>query len=286
MSVEVWGMLIAGVVVLAAGFVLAAGRFREASGVGKVLVLAPVFEAAPLVVFAMEHFLDARDLAPMVPGWLPWHLFWVYFVGAALVAAAISFIAWRHVRWSALLLAVLFLIFVVTIDVPDLTTEVHNRIAWVLTVRELVFASGAMVLAGSLIPKGAVLVRIGRAVIAATFVFYAVEHFLFPHNVPGVPLEKLTPTWIPAQMLIAYVVGVVLLVAGVGLLIPGMSRIAAAGAGTVLVLVTVFFYGPIMVAELRTPLAVEGINYVYDTMLFAGTALLAGFPVSQPADGD
>jgi uncharacterized membrane protein len=284
MSVEVWGMLIVGVAVLVAGFVLAAGRFREASGVGKVLVLAPVFEAAPLAVFAMEHFLDARDLAPMVPRWLPWHLFWVYFVGAALVAAAISLIAWRHVRWSASLLAVLFLIFVATIDVPDLTTEVHNRIAWVLTVRELVFASGAMVLAGSLIPKGDVLVRIGRAIIAATFVFYAVEHFLFPHNVPGVPLEKLTPIWIPAPMLIAYVVGVVLLVAGVGLVIPGMSRIAAAGAGTVLVLVTVFFYGPIMVAELRTPLAVEGINYVYDTMLFAGTALLAGFPVSQPVE--
>lgn len=283
MPVEVWGMMIVGVAVLVAGFVLAAARVRAASGAGKILVLAPVFAAAPLAVFAMEHFFTPHDLAPMVPHWLPWHLFWVYFVGATLVAAAISFIAWRHVRWSAPLLAVLFLIFVVVVDVPDLTMEVHNRIAWVLTVRELVFASGAMVLAGSVIPKG-VLIRIGRTIIAATFVFYAIEHFLYPHNVPGVPLEKLTPAWIPAPMLIAYVVGIVLFVAGVGLLIPRTARIAAAGSGTVLVLVTVFFYGPIMVTELHTPLAVEGINYVFDTMLFAATALLAGFPVDRPAE--
>jgi hypothetical protein len=56
----------------------------------------------------------------MVPSWLPAHLFWVYLVGAALLAAAISFIAWRCVRWSAALLALLFLIIVATIDLPNL----------------------------------------------------------------------------------------------------------------------------------------------------------------------
>jgi hypothetical protein len=33
--------------------------------------------------------------------------------------------------------------------------------------------------------------------------------------------------------------------------------------------------------ELHTPLAVEGINYVGDTLLFAGTALLAGFAADR-----
>ena len=37
------------------------------------------------------------------------------------------------------------------------------------------------------------------------------------------------------------------------------------------------FYVPILVTEINSPLAVEGINYVGDTLLFAGTALLAGF---------
>jgi uncharacterized membrane protein len=78
-------------------------------------------------------------------------------------------------------------------------------------------------------------------------------------------------------VLISYAVGIALLVAGVGLLIPRSRRIAAAGAGTVLLLLTVFFYVPILVTEIHSPLAIEGINYVGDTLLFAATALLAGF---------
>lgn len=286
MSLLAWGMTAAGATTLVAGVVLARPRVRAASGAGKLLELAPVFEAAPLAVFAMEHFLDSRDLMTMVPHWLPGPLFWTYFVGVALLAAAISFIAWRCVRWSAALLALLFLIIVATIDLPNMAAEAHNRLFWTLTVRETAFASGAMVLAGSVWhakTAGAVLIRIGRAFLAAIFVFYAIEHFLFPRNVPGVPLEKMTPDWMPAPTVIAYFTGITLLLAAIGLLIHRTVRLAAAGSGAVLLLLTVFFYVPILVTEIRTPLVVEGLNYVFDTMLFAGTALLAGFGSDQPS---
>lgn len=287
MSFEVWGMIGAGVAAPVAGFVLVRERFRAASGAGRILVLGPVFEAAPLAVFAAEHFTAAHDLMPIVPHWMPWPLFWVYFVGAALLAAAISFIAWRHVRWSAALLALLFLIIVATVDLPNLPRDAHNRFFWILLVREMSFAGGAMVLAGSVWPTGSTastaLMRGGRGMVAAVMVFYAIEHFLFPRNVPGVPLEKMTPEWIPAPVLIAYLVGITLLVAGMGLLFPRTCRIAAAGSGMVLLLLTVFFYGPICVMEIRSPLAVEGLNYVFDTLLFASTVLLAGFGADRPA---
>ncbi len=282
MSVEVWGMIGAGVAALIAGPFFARERFRAASGAEKVIVLGPVFEAAALAVFAAEHFLAARDLMGIVPRWMPDPLFWTYFVGAALLAAAISFIAWRHVRWSAALLALLFLIIVATVDLPNLPKNAHERLFWTLTVRELSFASGAMVLAGSLWrlsrnSLGAAFTLIGRLMIAATMIFYAIEHFLFPRFVPGVPLEKLTPAWMPAPTLIAYVAGITLLLAGFGLLFRSTIRIAAAGAGIVLLLLTLFFYVPILLSEIHSPLAVEGINYVFDTLLFAATALLAGF---------
>ena len=268
MFLQVWGMIGAGLAVLAAGLVLARVRFRAASGPGKVIVLGPVFEAAALAVFAAEHFLAARDLMPIVPHWLPAPLFWTYFVGAALLAAAISFIAWRHVRWSATLLALLFLIIVATIDLPNGSMHAHERLFWTLTVRELAFASGALVLAGSVWPSstspvGTALMRLGRAVVAATIVFYAIQHFLFPRFVPGVPLEKLTPAWVPAPTLLAYFVGITLLLAGFGLLIRRTIRIAAAGAGLVLLLLTVCFYVPILAMEIHSPLAVEGTNYVF-----------------------
>ncbi len=284
MTVEVGGMLGAGVAALVAGLALARRRFAAASGAGKILVLGPVFEAAPLAAFAAEHFTAARDLAPIVPHWLPWHLFWVYFVGAALLAAAISFIVWRHVRWSAALLALLFLIIVITIDLPSLPRHVHDRIFWTLTLRETVFAGGAMVLAASVRPSrslaGTALERIGRAIVGATMIFYGIEHFLFPRFVTGVPLEKPTPAWMPAPTAIAWVVGITLVVAGVGLFVRSTVRIAAAGAGIVLLLLVVCFYGPLLVSEFHTD-PVEGLNYFADTLLFAGTVLLAGFEAER-----
>jgi uncharacterized membrane protein len=273
-------MIAVGVAALVAGFIVARMRLRAASGAGKVIVLGPIFEACALAMFAAEHFTAARDLMPIVPHWLPAPLFWTYFVGAALLAAAISFIAWRCVRWSALLLALLFLIIVATIDLPNLPQSLHERFFWILTVRETAFAGGAMVLAGSVWPRessaGSVLIRLGRGLVAAIMIFYAIQHFLFPRHVPGVPLEKLTPAWVPAPTLLAWFAGIVLLLAGIGLFLRPAIRIAAAGAGTVLILLTAFFYLPILLMEIHTPLAIEGINYVGDTMLFAGTVLLAG----------
>ena len=289
MSLVAGGMIAAGVAALVAGLLCFRPRFRAAEGADKIIVLGPVLEAVAVAMFAAEHFLATRDLMLVVPRWIPEPLFWTYFVGACLAAAAISLIAWRYVHWSATLLALMFVIIVATIDLPQLPKSSHERFFWILTVRELAFASGALVLAGSEWGKrgraaGILLMRIGRSFIGSVFVFYAIEHFLFPRNVPGVPLQKLTPEWMPAPILIAYLVGAALLIAGPALVVPRTFRIAATGSGMVLLALTVFFYVPILVTEIRTPLAVEGMNYVGDTLLFASTALLAGFDGSLKLD--
>ncbi len=281
MSPVAAGMIITGVAVLGAGLVLAPARVRAASAADSIIALGPVFEASALAAFAAEHFLAPRALMTIVPRWMPGPLFWTYLVGAAWLAAAISFIARRYVRWSAALVALLMVIIVATIDLPNLPKGIHQRLFWTLTVREMAFASGAMVLAGSLWQTSGKLLatafmRIGRTFVAAVFVFYAIEHFLFPRFVPGVPLEKQAPLWMPVPTSIAYVVGITLLLAGAGLLIRRTVRTAAAGSGLVLLLLTAFYYVPILATEIHTPLAVEGANYVFDTLLFAATALLTG----------
>lgn len=285
MTLEVWGMMTAGVVVLIAGLVLVRTRFQAASGVDRILVLAPVFEAVALAIFGMEHLLAAHDLMGIVPKWLPWPLFWVYFFGVGLLAAAVSFILWRCVRWSAPLLALFFLLVVATVDLPNLSGHVHERLFWTLNLRELCFGGGAMVLAGSVwpreVPARVPVIQVGRGIVALTMIAYGIENFLFPRNVPGVPLSKMTPDWIPAPMVIAYFIGVVLLVAGIALFFDRTVRIAAAGAGGILVLLVVFFYLPFAVAEFHSNLDVEGINYVGDSLLFAATVMLAGFGTDE-----
>ena len=183
MSDVAWGMIAAGIVALVAGLLLVRARFAASSGVNKVLVLAPVFEAVSLAIFAAEHFLAARDLMGIVPRWLPGPLFWTYFMGAALLAASVSFIVWRSLRWSALGVAVFFLLIVFTVSLPALPQQLHERLAWTLTVRESAFAGGAIVLAVSQWPGrrsgGRVLVLLSRSVVACVMVFYAIENILF-----------------------------------------------------------------------------------------------------------
>jgi len=123
---------------------------------------------------------------------------------------------------------------------------------------------------------GSKLITVGRVVIAIAAIFYSVEHFLHPANVPGVPLEKLMPAWIPGHLLISYLTGTILLVAGASILLARKTRMAATYLGTWIVLLVLFIYGPILIAALADPstaVKVEGINYFFDTLLFAGAIL-------------
>src|SRR5260370_33104068 len=140
------------------------------------------------------------------------------------------------------------------------------------------FAGGGWVLAGSAMrARGkSKLITVGRVLIAIAALFFGVEHFLHPAGCPGVPLEKLMPSWIPGRLLIGYLTGATLLVAGATILLAKKTRMAATYLGTWIVLLVLFIYGPILIAQMSAPSTaakVEGINYFADTLLFAGAIL-------------
>ena len=63
-------------------------------------------------------FPQRRAFSPGVPSWIPFHPFWIVFVGAALFAGALS-LAWnRYTRLSSTLLAIMLFIFVLTLHIP------------------------------------------------------------------------------------------------------------------------------------------------------------------------
>ena len=232
-------LVVAGVGFLIAGMAVVRRQLAGARGLEKLIVCGPAFVASALATFGAEHFLDARELLPIVPAWMPFRIFWVYFVGTALFAAALSFVARRYMRTAAFWLAAMFWIFVLLTIVPGL--------AWPRT--------------------------IARIVVGIVLGFYGVVHFLQLDHVPGVPLEKLTPGWIPAPHLWAGICGVILLVASVGLLLNQRARLMAAIAGLAATALTFFFYLPIFVVD-PPALRLEGVNYIWDTLLFAGTLLM------------
>lgn len=256
----------------------AKGDIARARGLDKIVALNNLCFAVPLAVFGALHLSDVGSVLPIVPSYMPWRLLWAYFVGCALLAASLSIATRIQVRWSGLLFGLMMFLFVAMLMIPGALANPRSRIAWTLVFRESSFGSGAWILAGKAMggQGGNKLITVGRVVIAIAAMFYGVEHFLHPANVPGVPLEKLIPAWIPGHLLISYLTGAILLVAGVSILLNKKTRMAATYLGTWIVLLVLFIYGPILIASLADPntaVKVEGINYFADTLLFAGTIL-------------
>jgi uncharacterized membrane protein len=276
-------------VLLVIGIVAAKGAFAEARGLEKIVALSNLCFAAPLAVFGAEHFSAAQGISQIVPKFMPWPLFWTYFVGVGLVAASLSIATNIQVRWSALLFGIMMFLFVAMMDIPGALANVHNRISWVLLFRELSFGAGGWMLAaaamdGERAQGRRALINVGRVFIGSAAVLYGVQNVLHPLNVPGVPLEKVMPTWIPARLLIGYLTGALLFVAGICILLARKARMAATYLGTWIVLLVVFVYGPILIAALSDPstdVKVEGINYFFDTLLYAGTILALAKAIPQ-----
>jgi uncharacterized membrane protein YphA (DoxX/SURF4 family) len=278
-SAIVFWSSVAGIVFLILGLIVVRKDFGTAHGLENLIVLGPVFVAAPLAAFAAEHLTLGRLMAGMVPAWMPARVFWIYFVGVALLAAALSLDLKRYVRWSAPLLALLFLLFVLTIHLPNAVGQPKNRIFWVLVFRETSFTAGALALTAATLREhraqlSETLTTVARIVFAIVLLFFGLENILHPECAPGVPLEKLTPAWVPLPHLWAYLVGILLLAAGGFLLLNRKTRLVGALTGLLIVVLTVFLYVPILATDRGTAQLIEGINYVADTLLFAGTALL------------
>lgn len=270
----------AGVALLVIGLLAAKNDFAQARGMDKIAALAYLCFALPLAVFGAEHFSSPQSLLALVPSYMPWRMLWVYFVGVALIAASLSIATKRLVRWSGLLLGVMMLLFVAMLYLPGAIRS-GNRIVWTIVFRESSFGGAGWVLAGIAMGgdadgKGKGLINVGRVLIGMAALFFGVQHFLHPLGLPGVPLQKQTPPWIPGRAFIDYATGAFLIVAGLCFLLARKAGTAARYLGAWVVLLVAVIYGPVLMAALADPsgsVQVEGINYFADTLLFGGAIL-------------
>jgi uncharacterized membrane protein YphA (DoxX/SURF4 family) len=92
------------------------------------------------------------------------------------------------------------------------------------------------------------------------------------NQVPAVPLDRLTPTYIFGHGIWTYLAAAVYAIAGTLLLVGKKTRAAAATLGLTVLFVELVVYVPIGVVD-RASLA-NGLNYVGDTLMFCGAVLL------------
>jgi uncharacterized membrane protein len=277
-------MSAAGLALLAIGLFAAKNEIAQARGIDKIAALTGLCFAIPLAVFGAEHLSSPQSMLVLVPAYMPWRMFWVYFVGVALIAASLSIATRRQVQWSGLLFGAMMFLFVAMLHLPG-AVAAGGRIPWTIVAREMSFGGAGWVLAGSAMGgdrngQGKVLITVGRVPIAIAAIFFGVQHFLHPLGLPGVPLDKQMPPWIPVPAFIDYVTGALLMAAGFCFLLERKTRVAATYLGAWIVLLVVAIYGPVLIGALADPstrVQVEGVNYFADTLLFGGAILsLAG----------
>jgi len=232
-----------------------------------------------MVVFGEEHYLLPAEIGGLIPAWIPAHVFWVYLVGTCLILGGLSIVVQKYAWLSAGLFGVMLLCFEVLMDIPAVVATPHDRLIWSLTFREFSFSAGALAFAAMWTQpwktKGTHwLISVARVVIGVVLIFFALEFFFHPELLPGVPLEQLTPSFIPAGVLWGYLTGVAFIVAGVCLLINRRARLAATWLGVFVLLTVILFCAPYMVQKGS---GIGALNVPLDTLMFSGAILcLAG----------
>lgn len=119
------------------------------TGRGRLARLGRVLFAATMVVFGLQHFLYTGILATLIPAWIPWHVFWEDFVGAAFISAAAAIAANRAARPAALLLGTMFALFVLVLHVPRVLAAVGSLDEWTSALVAVAMSGGAFVMSGA-----------------------------------------------------------------------------------------------------------------------------------------
>ena len=295
--------------VLLIGLWVARRDIAAARGIEKVVALANPCFAAPLAVFGALHLFAPDFVKDLVPRYMPGRMFWVYFVGCALIAAGLSIATRIAVPWSGLLVGIMMFLFVAMLYLPSGLRHMHAfanavtaniaypeegkglaRFTWIIVFRESSFGAAAWLLAATAAngwrgPVKSTMIIVGRIVIALAAIFFGIQHFPHHLGLPGVPLQREMPAWVPARTMIDYVTGAALLACGASILLKWKARTVAACVGGWLLLLIVVIYGPVMISALGAPgleVKVEGINYFADTLLFAGVILAVAGAAPQP----
>ena len=106
--------------------------------------------ASLLVVVGVQHFMYAQFVATLVQRWMPWHLFWAYFIGVAFFATALALVTGVLTRLATAMLGLMFFLFVFSLHLPRVVGASHNGNEWTSMFVATAMCGTAWILAGSL----------------------------------------------------------------------------------------------------------------------------------------
>jgi len=118
---------------------------------GKIMLtpMAKYLFAAAMIVFAVQHYMYAGYIATLITPWIPFKLFWAYFVGVAFLAVAVSITINRLVYPATIALGMMFLLWLFILHLPRVLAHQHTEPEWSSMFIVLASSGEALLIAGS-----------------------------------------------------------------------------------------------------------------------------------------
>ena len=109
-------------------------------------VVARVVFVIPFLGFGIGHLMNASMMAGMVP--IPGGILWIYVTGVAMLLAGVAAITKFQGKLAMLLLALLLLIYIVTLHIPAMLKPETMQMGMMGVYKDMGLMGGALMLAG------------------------------------------------------------------------------------------------------------------------------------------
>ena len=104
--------------------------------------------ALPFAILGLNHFLFLDYYIGNLSSFIPLGPYTVMLTGIFLIMASISIIINKYVRISTILLAVMLLIFILSIHIPGLFNPQSWRVAFIELLKDTSLMGGSLMIAG------------------------------------------------------------------------------------------------------------------------------------------
>lgn len=105
--------------------------------------------AIPFAIFGINHFLMTDYYVGMLTSFVPRGAYTIILTGILMIAASISIISKKYVKFSTIMLAAMLFIFIITIHIPHLFHDTDKTITIIALLKDISLMGGSLMIAGT-----------------------------------------------------------------------------------------------------------------------------------------